>query len=391
MIIIGKDGIIVSANKVAGDILGIPPNALPGIKISDRIFKFTHENGNSLDPDQLLEILTKTNAGKVYRTLLGISNQKSPQTRWVYIHTLQRTPDQIQLLLDDVTELVGAKFEIKDRDKILQAFFSLSKISENDDIPIDELLILLADTLPKSLKYPEFACFKIKYKDIVQTSSEYCKPVQKIRSIIRVDDKEMGIFEIGYIETCPDEFEGPFLFEERLLLDSFTDRLSRIIERRQTAEFMKTENEYSKLIIKATRLGKWRRNFKKDEFSFDDNACQHFGFTKHTLNAEDFWSHIHPDDIDRIHFEEREAREKIIRSPLTSDFRIIHQYGGVRWVRVNFQIEFVETKNGLMPNLAVGTSQDITNQKKNGRRAGQKKPGIISFEQLQRRTTQIDR
>ena len=150
LIIIGKDGIIVSANKVAGDILGIPPNALPGIKISDRIFKFTHENGNSLDPDQLLEILTKTNAGKVYRTLLGISNQKSPQTRWVYIHTLQRTPDQIQLLLDDVTELVGAKFEIKDRDKILQAFFSLSKISENDDIPIDELLILLADTLPKS-------------------------------------------------------------------------------------------------------------------------------------------------------------------------------------------------------------------------------------------------
>jgi two-component system, NarL family, sensor kinase len=46
----------------------------------------------------------------------------------------------------------------------------------------------------------------------------------------------VGYIEIGYLEKKQDEFEGPFLREERILIDSLAERLGRIAERKLAEE-----------------------------------------------------------------------------------------------------------------------------------------------------------
>ena len=50
---------------------------------------------------------------------------------------------------------------------------------------------------------------------------------------IKVFGSIEGIVEIGYLEERPIEDEGPFLKEERLLIDAIAERLGRITERKR--------------------------------------------------------------------------------------------------------------------------------------------------------------
>jgi len=58
---------------------------------------------------------------------------------------------------------------------------------------------------------------------------------------IKVAGKNVGIIEIYYLEEMPDLDEGPFLKEERLVLDAVAERIGSIFERMQAEEALKTK------------------------------------------------------------------------------------------------------------------------------------------------------
>lgn len=124
----------------------------------------------------------------------------------------------------------------QERVKELRLSYGLTYIIEREGITLDEVCRELANILPEGWQFPEITCARI-----VVNESEFCTENFKESawmqsSPINVDKSAIGKIEVGYLEKRLEEDEGPFLKEERELIDAIASRLGRFIERKQTEE-----------------------------------------------------------------------------------------------------------------------------------------------------------
>lgn len=94
---------------------------------------------------------------------------------------------------------------------------------------IEEALRQVCMILPPAWQYPQFTAARIIYdnKEYVSESFEPTKWVQR-QKIETIDDK-VGYIEIYYLRKFPDLDEGPFLLEERHLIDNLANMISGYI------------------------------------------------------------------------------------------------------------------------------------------------------------------
>lgn len=132
----------------------------------------------------------------------------------------------------DITSRVKAEHDAKERLKELQAFYRLAEISERKDISLEEIYQEFAEKLPFSWQYSDIAFAFIKIGKKEYKSSKYTPDSPwTLKTPLKIADKIIGSLEVGYCEERPTEDEGPFLKEERMLIDGVAERLGRITER----------------------------------------------------------------------------------------------------------------------------------------------------------------
>ncbi|NTW33127.1 MAG: hypothetical protein HGB12_10965, partial [Bacteroidetes bacterium] len=124
-------------------------------------------------------------------------------------------PDEIQRIL----------FEKKERLKELNAINQTTAILKSN-YPIEEMLQEICSILPHAWQYPEYTAVRIKFtgKEFVTPNFKETKWVQR-RMFETIDDKE-GAIEIFYLKEFPIIDEGPFMKEERHLINNLTVLLS---------------------------------------------------------------------------------------------------------------------------------------------------------------------
>jgi PAS domain S-box-containing protein len=140
------------------------------------------------------------------------------------------TPVAMMAAFIDITERKRAEHDASKRMKELRAFYSLAEIAAREGITLVELYQEFVKVLHKSWQYPEITCAMIVVGDEHFLTENYRESAWKQSASIKVDDVARGSIEIRYLEERPEEDEGPFLKEERLLIDSLAERLGRIIE-----------------------------------------------------------------------------------------------------------------------------------------------------------------
>ena len=67
-------------------------------------------------------------------------------------------------------------------------------------------------------------------------STGFVEGLTKQTSDIIIDNKKRGLIEINYSEERPEQHEGPFLLEERHLIESVAKELAHILEKKQNEE-----------------------------------------------------------------------------------------------------------------------------------------------------------
>ncbi len=145
----------------------------------------------------------------------------------------------------DITERKRAEHRARERTKELQAFYSISAITEREDISLDELYKEIIDILPESWQYPEIACARIVIGGLEFRTKNFSESPWMQSAPIRVNGSEAGIIEVRYILEKPLEHEGPFLKEERLLLDAIAERIGHITERKKAGQALReSESRY---------------------------------------------------------------------------------------------------------------------------------------------------
>lgn len=137
---------------------------------------------------------------------------------------------------------------LRERIKELQCIYAITQIVDIQDITLDEICRQTVLLLPSSWQYPEVACARITMGDKAFKTENYIETTWKLSENIEVNRANVGIIEVNYLEERPESDEGPFLKEERILINVIAERLARIIEQKQIDEVLRRSEEQYRLL-----------------------------------------------------------------------------------------------------------------------------------------------
>ncbi|OPX97223.1 MAG: Blue-light-activated histidine kinase [Syntrophorhabdus sp. PtaB.Bin006] len=126
--------------------------------------------------------------------------------------------------------------DLKERVKELNCLYSISEIVRRNDIPRKKVFQECALTLSRAYLFPEITVCRITWDGHEYSTKNFKKTKWLQNHAIMVHGEQAGTIEVCYLEERQEEYEGPFLAEERQLLSSVADLLGRSEERKQAEE-----------------------------------------------------------------------------------------------------------------------------------------------------------
>lgn len=164
------------------------------------------------------------------------------------IYDEKDTPVRVDGTVSEITDRKKLELQKTERMKELKVLYRLSELGSDEGLSIDELLEKFVKSIPEGWQYTEVTCSRVVLGDST-FSTENFKETQWLQTTpIEVKGSIVGRIEVIYLVEKPEEDEGPFLKEERLLLNALAQRLSSIVESRQVEKILQNNQAFQKLI-----------------------------------------------------------------------------------------------------------------------------------------------
>lgn len=145
--------------------------------------------------------------------------------------------------------------ELGDRVKELNCLIGISHIIEGHSDSLPDILQQAVELLASSWGHPDVACARIVLEGQQYQTTNYKQTPWRLSSDIVIDKRHMGVVEVGYLEETPARDEGPFLAEERGVLDAVAQRLGRTAERLNSQLLLRErEQELRERLTRLTRM-----------------------------------------------------------------------------------------------------------------------------------------
>jgi C4-dicarboxylate-specific signal transduction histidine kinase len=132
---------------------------------------------------------------------------------------------------------------LEERIKELDCLYGISEILERSGGSLEVILQQIVELLPATWAHPEVACARIELDGAEFKTENYAECSNTQVAELRVHGELAGAVEVGYLAKMPTRVEGPFLTEERKLLNAVAERTGHIIERLQADQVLKQREE----------------------------------------------------------------------------------------------------------------------------------------------------
>jgi signal transduction histidine kinase len=129
-----------------------------------------------------------------------------------------------------------AQIDLRERVKELSCLYDIARLGADPGISLEHMLQSVTELLPSAWLYPEIAFGRIVLDGHVYASSNFQEGRQRQVSEIIVGEKLRGTVEVTYTQEKPELDEGPFLKEERDLMDTVAHELATLIKRKEAEE-----------------------------------------------------------------------------------------------------------------------------------------------------------
>jgi PAS domain S-box-containing protein len=139
-----------------------------------------------------------------------------------------------------------------ERVKELRCLYKMSELSNDPEKTMEDILKESVDIITLSYQYPEIACARITFDERICKSKNFKESTWKQEANIAASAGNIGQVQVFYIEQRPEEQEGPFLKEERFLINSIADILSNSAERKKAEVALRDQAETFEAIIENT-------------------------------------------------------------------------------------------------------------------------------------------
>ena len=125
---------------------------------------------------------------------------------------------------------------LRERVKELTCLYSLAQLAERPGITLAEVFQGIVDLLPPAWQYPEITAGRIALDGRSYVTANFTEADRMQSAPIVVNGQRRGSVDVVYVEQRPELDEGPFLTEERSLIDAIARHIALIVERRQADE-----------------------------------------------------------------------------------------------------------------------------------------------------------
>lgn len=162
--------------------------------------------------------------GNAYRQADGLATFK-----WRLPPSVERDPAKVEHAL-------------RERIKELNCLYAVAQLAERFLGSLDEFLRGVVEVLPPSWQYPETTCARIVFRERVFVSQGFKATRWYQRAAIGMYGETVGAVEVFYKAQMPDSYEGPFLREERALLEGVAEHVGTIATRMAAERELKETN-----------------------------------------------------------------------------------------------------------------------------------------------------
>jgi PAS domain S-box-containing protein len=195
---------------------------------------------------------------------------------------LAEAHEKLRKLNEELEELVNEKTAaLSDRVKELKCLYGISSLTQKTNGPLEEVIQNAVDLLPSAFQYPEITCARILIWGKEFFTGNFRETAWKLICPILVDGEPEGRVEVNYLEESPECDEGPFLKEERNLIDDVARQVGGFIERRQANERLKHLN----FVLRAIRRVNQLITTEREPDRLIKAACQSLVSTRGYYNA----------------------------------------------------------------------------------------------------------
>jgi PAS domain S-box-containing protein len=140
----------------------------------------------------------------------------------------------VQATVRDITQRKQAEHALRERIKELKGLNGLTQLAAETEADVDGYLRRAVRLLPPAWKHSDVATAEICLDGRCFRTDPDADCPRRQRAEIRVRGEARGYVEVGYTEERPEADEGPFLKEERTLINTMAWQLGVIIDRMES-------------------------------------------------------------------------------------------------------------------------------------------------------------
>ncbi len=247
------------------------------------------------------------------------------------------------------------------RVKELSCLYEIDEIIRKEGLTVEAVLEKAVRIIPPSWQYPEITGSCITFENRKYKTKNFKKTKWMQRADIIVNAKKAGLVEVCYLEEKPEDYEGPFLKEERNLMKGVVERLTQFIEHKRAEEALRANEKNLAEAQRIAHMGNWALDLVKNELRWSDEIYRIFGLKPQEFGAtyEAFLDAVHPDDREFV--DTSYANSVKNNTPYDIVHRIARPDGEVRYVHE--KAEDIKDEKGKAIR-SIGTVQDITERKR---------------------------
>jgi signal transduction histidine kinase len=218
-------------------------------------------------------ISSRTKQTAHYEKVLSVESEKGGALPLVFgnetVGTIQFMDNQQEslsgekiALFRDIAQVLGIAIinqrthaALRERIKKITCLYKITQIAGREEISLGEILQAAAALLPPAWQYPRITACRISLDGDNYATPGFQQGCQQQTADIVVKGTRRGVIEVIYTKRKPQLDEGPFLNEERSLIDTIARQIALIVERKDSEKYRSELQEQLRHADRLTLIG----------------------------------------------------------------------------------------------------------------------------------------